>query len=64
MHTTSDDYLPIEDSYAQLQVDVLGEEGDEMQDIFKPYFKDPECFLITGTNLAKLIRDFCYKEQQ
>ena len=62
VHTAYGDSLPIEGSYVQLQIEVLADEGEEMQDIFKPYFKDPECFLITGTNLAKLIRDLCYKE--
>ena len=63
MFTDSNGYVPIEDSYVRLQRDILdNEEG--MQDIFKPYFQNYHYYLITGTNLAKLIRDFCYKEQQ
>ena len=55
--------IPIEYNYVKLQRDVIDSE-EKMPNIFKPYFKDPEHYLITGTNLAKLIRDFCYKEQQ
>ena len=55
--------IPIEDNYVKLQRGILDSE-EKMPNIFKSYFKDPEYYLITGANLAKLIRDFCYKEQQ
>ena len=55
--------IPIEYNYVKLQRDVIDSE-ENMPNIFKPYFKDPKYYSITGTNLAKLIRDFCYEEQQ
>jgi len=60
--TTSNNSITIEESYVRLQKEVLADDGKEIQDIFKPYFKDDFRFLITGKNLSKLIRDFCYGE--
>ena len=60
---TARNMIRIEENYSQLQEDIF-DDGGEMRDIFKPYFEYCWQLLITGTNLAKLIRDFCYKEQQ
>ena len=58
----------IENSYAELQSDILAFERDsasesELDDYFDTYadyFEDlEESYEITGTNLAKLIEDFC-----
>ena len=64
--STSSSYygIAIEKNYVKLQNNIF-EELENEESTFKPHFNNwGEDCRITGTNLAKLIRDFCYKEQQ